>query len=81
MSKKTTKLEDWKDWRIINTAKRLFAGNYIDAETLSRLKYDSTGIIDDTDFPVDVCDNGDVNIRECGAYPLTLKGFTPSILL
>jgi hypothetical protein len=63
------------DFRVINVCKRLFADGYISAEQLSRLKYDSTGIINDLDCPADVCDNGDVYVHCGGAYPLILKGY------
>jgi len=64
-----------EDNRIITTAKNLFADGYINNTTFLLLKFDIYGVIDDTLFPVDICDNGDVYLRGLGAYPIVLHNY------
>lgn len=60
---------------IIATADRLLEAGYITPEERASLITDKGVIVDDTAFPVDVCDNGNVYIHNRGSYPLILKGF------
>lgn len=49
-------------------------------EEAKRLIYDKLKmeIINDADFPVDICENGDVFIHNRGAYPFVLKEYAKS---
>lgn len=59
----------------IEVAKRLFKEGYIGSDELSKLIIDGDKIVDDANFPVDMCENGDVFIHRCGTYPIILRGY------
>lgn len=63
------------DTRIILTANRLVDDGHITLEERRLLVVDNGRIVDDSRFPVDVCDNRDVWVHRRGAYPYKLPGY------
>jgi len=69
-----------RDLRIVLTADRLLEAGHITPRERAGLVTDREGaIVDDTAFPVDVCDNGDVYVHNRGSYPLILTGHAPAL--
>ena len=68
------------DLRIVLAADRLLEAGHITPQERAGLVTDTAGVIvDDTAFPVDVCDNGDVYVHNRGSYPLILTGHAPAL--
>jgi hypothetical protein len=59
---------------LILVADELLEEGLITPEERSRLITEDGEVVDNSDFPVDVCENGDVFIHG-GTYPIILKGF------
>jgi len=64
------------DERKIEVNHRLLTDNIISKEMYRKLRVRNNRIWDDSDWPVDVCDNGDVYIHQpLNAYPEILRGY------
>jgi hypothetical protein len=63
------------DLRTILTANRLVDDGHITPEERRLLVVDNGQIVDDSRFPVDVCENRDVWIHRRGAIPYRLQGY------
>lgn len=65
------------DKQQIRAAIALLNQGLISKTQFDSLAFDETTgeVIDDTHFPVDICENGDCHIHQCGAYPFVIKRF------
>jgi hypothetical protein len=59
---------------LILVADELLNDGLITPKERGQLITEDGEVVDNSDFPVDVCENGDVYIHG-GTYPLILKGF------